>query len=191
MLVLLVGPSGAGKTTLMDNLCNRFGCELLSNFTSRPLRPGERSRYYVAESDALSMHSRGELEFLNEVFGNLYGTTKVDYAAALQSTQVFLFDIHWSHLYKIIDSANCILFLPGDTETELIERLVAAGREERIADVVEERKSVLALFGQLSSQKNVVCIDPSLRHVDDPVEWVMEHILAILGSSLTSSKGNL
>ena len=191
MLVLLVGPSGAGKTPLMEGLCNRFDCELLSNFTSRPLRPGEQSRYYLSESDALAMHHRGELQFLNEVFGNLCGSTRQDYAAALRSTKVFLFDVHWSHLHKILDSATCIVFLPGDSEAELIGRLAAVGREDRIAEVVAERKEVLALFGRLSSQKNVISIDPWPRQADDPIAWVMEQILAVLDASLKGSEGNV
>lgn len=138
MLTIFVGPSGAGKTTLMERLCQDFGCEFLENFTSRQLRLGESSRLWVSEREALKRHDDGEFEFLNLVFDNYYAVTRVAFENAVLSHKNFVFDIYWAHLHKIAHKVQCIVLISSLAASTIAPRLLAAGRADRISHLNDE-----------------------------------------------------
>ena len=149
MLAIFVGPSGSGKTTLMEQMCHRCDCVLLENFTTRDLRPHEQSRYHISVSEAQRLEEAGELEFLNEVYGNFYGVTRVRFEEALLSPQLYLFDIYWSHLYKVVHSVHCVVLFDEIDEVEINERLLADGRGERLSAVADDLSGIARVKAEL------------------------------------------
>lgn len=51
-IILIAGPSGAGKTTISDYLNEKYGIPRVLTHTTRPMRPGEKQNVsYHFETD--------------------------------------------------------------------------------------------------------------------------------------------
>lgn len=75
-LVLLIGPSGAGKTTLMEKTFDP--AQILRSSTSRPMRPGEidgQDYLFVSSETFQSMIENDELIQHVSYNGNFYGVS--------------------------------------------------------------------------------------------------------------------
>ena len=77
-LIVISGPSGAGKGTLVDHLVARVPSLWVSvSATTRCPRPGETDAedyYFLTRDEFESLIERGQLLEWAEVHGNLYGT---------------------------------------------------------------------------------------------------------------------
>ena len=76
-LLLLMGPTGAGKSTLVRALearDHRF--QYIAPVTTRELRPGEMDRVSVSETELQRLWQSGELLAVNELFSTKYGTPR-------------------------------------------------------------------------------------------------------------------
>lgn len=78
----LVGPSGTGKTALIEDMLKRFSDELviLPSLTTRPRRNAEddRSTRFVSREEFERLREAGELVQSVEYSGNLYGDVSQD-----------------------------------------------------------------------------------------------------------------
>ncbi len=81
MLWVVTGPSGSGKTTLCMQLLRRGNTGIVRSisFTTRPIKKGEKDQRdyrFISREEFLKKINKGELLEWQEVFGNLYGTSK-------------------------------------------------------------------------------------------------------------------
>ena len=87
LLFIVSAPSGAGKTTLVERLVVETPRLTMSrSYTSRPARQGETDGVdynFVTRPTFEAMAGGGEFLEWAEVFGNLYGTGRVDTEALL------------------------------------------------------------------------------------------------------------
>ena len=88
LLVVLSGPSGSGKDSIVDGLVRRgLPVKAAITATTRAPRPGERDGidYYFVSNDELSRMADGDdlLEWA-EVYGSRYGVPKAQVREALQ-----------------------------------------------------------------------------------------------------------
>lgn len=79
-LYLIIGPSGVGKTTLVNEVVKTVGNIRLSvSYTTRDKRKGEvngKDYWFVDSSTFERLHNEGELLECEVVHGNLYGTSQ-------------------------------------------------------------------------------------------------------------------
>jgi guanylate kinase len=110
-LFIVSGPSGAGKTTLIDKIRGQLhdlGIDLYFSVshTTRQPRNGEtdgKSYHFVSESDFLGMVEREEFLEWAYVHANLYGTSKGEVQTRLERGEDVILDIDYQGA-KLIDA---------------------------------------------------------------------------------------
>lgn len=84
MIIVLLGASGSGKSTIENELATHYGFEKIISYTTRPPRVGEEDGedyYFTRYNDFTTMINTGVLAEYDEYSqGRLYGTLKSDYA---------------------------------------------------------------------------------------------------------------
>ena len=157
LLMMVVAPSGVGKTSLTRRLVADHSDLLLSiSATTRQPRPGEhegRDYHFVdrAEFDAMI----GQNAFLEwaEVYGNRYGSPRKPIMDALDRGESVLFDIDYQGAMSIHEQApedSVLVYILPPSLAEMSRRLharsqdseaVIAQRIARSKDEVEQWKT--------------------------------------------------
>jgi guanylate kinase len=142
-LFVVVAPSGAGKTSLVNRLLGvETGIRLSVSHTTRAPREGEvdgREYHFVSREAFEAMIAAGDfLEHAN-VYGNYYGTSRRWIEAELAGEHDVLLEIDWQgamQLRKLFPRLVGIFILPPSL-AELRRRLTARGKDS--AEVIERR----------------------------------------------------
>jgi len=143
MVVVISGPSGVGKTTIVKRILERLGFLRLSvSATTRPPRPGERNGvdyHFVSREEFERMVKDGMMLEWARVYGDLYGTPISEVENAQEDGKVLLLDIEINGVEQLrrkgIEGVY-IQIVPPSIE-ELRERLQRRGTES--GEVVERR----------------------------------------------------
>ncbi|BDR61044.1 guanylate kinase [Lactobacillus xylocopicola] len=128
-LILIAGPSGAGKTTISDYLRANFKIPRVLTHTTRPLRVGEQpDRDYHFESDA----TFSRLHFFEHVkYGSYqYGSSEEALREAWREHELvsLIVDIKGAAAYlQVIKGQVYFLYVTTSTRAELQERLSKRG----------------------------------------------------------------
>ena len=153
-LYVIVAPSGAGKSSLVNALLEREPDIGLSiSYTTRPPRPGEesgREYFFVTREEFMSMIARGEFLEHAEVYGNLYGTSRLWIEKTRAEGSDVLLEIDWQGaraVKKLFRDMTYIYIRPPSFEV-LRERLIKRGKDskkviaQRLAAAREDLKHV-------------------------------------------------
>ena len=96
LLLVVSGPSGGGKSTLIRSLLKRRPFHFSVSHTTRDPRPGEkegREYYFVTKDEFQRMDKAGELLEWEEVHGNFYGTSKAEIQRLMALEEDILLDL--------------------------------------------------------------------------------------------------
>jgi len=97
ILVVVSGPSGAGKTSICNELLRRLPDAIWSvSITTRPRRPGEvdgQNYRFVTRKTFHEMRDRGDLLESAEYVGNWYGTPRAPVQDALAAGKSAVLEI--------------------------------------------------------------------------------------------------
>ncbi len=144
-LVILSGPSGVGKDTVIDAWKVRDpGVERVIARTTRPKRENEIDGVdyaFITEGEFLRLASDGFFLEYKNVFGNYYGTPLVDMEQILKEgrTAVLKIDVQGAlTVMSLRPDAITVFILPPSNE-ELERRIV--GRNTDAPDVIAKRLS--------------------------------------------------
>jgi guanylate kinase len=153
MLVVISGPSGVGKDTIIEALQQRGhrpAYHYVVTCTTRARRPNEIdgvSYNFVTVSEFLAMRDAEELLEANEVHGNWYGTPRAGVRDALIRGQhaILKIDVQGAEVVKRkVPGALLIFVLPPSLET-LAEHLRARRTETAEQMEVRQRDAALEL----------------------------------------------
>ncbi|MCR5536380.1 MAG: guanylate kinase [Succinivibrio sp.] len=145
-LYIISAPSGAGKSSLIDALLNRFNLDdklrLSISHTTRKPRPGEvdHVHYHFVTKDEFQViiDRQGFYEYAS-VFDNFYGTSREIVEQWTAEGHDVLFDIDWQgarQIKKINPDATGIFILPPSL-SELRARLEKRGQDSE--EVINKR----------------------------------------------------
>ena len=144
-ILILSGPSGAGKTTLSNAVISAVPDTTTAvSHTTRLPRPGEiegKDYYFVDKPSFLSLRDNGEMLEYAEVYDNFYGTSQSSVVALLEQGKNVILDIDWQGARKmksLYPNAISVYILPPDKE-ESKNRLIA--RQQDSTEVINARMS--------------------------------------------------
>jgi len=179
MLVVLSGPSGAGKDTVIKILRSRHAkLHYTVTTTTRPPREGEVDweNYHFVTRDAFEDMKKGN-EFLEwvEYNGNYYGTPREQIRKALGEGKVVILKIEVRGaiaVKKLVPDA-LFIFITTPNQDELIERL--KGRE---TDLQHDQKERLAIANE--EVKEITNYDFLIINHNDQALACAEKVWAII-----------
>jgi guanylate kinase len=153
MLVIISGPSGVGKDTIIAALQKRGhvpAYHYVVTCTTRARRPSEIedvSYQFLTVEEFLRLRDAGELLEANEVHGNWYGTPRAAVRAALANGQhaILKIDVQGAHVVKsCVPEALLIFVVPPSMET-LVEHLKARRTESAEQLELRQRNAAIEL----------------------------------------------
>lgn len=128
-LILIAGPSGAGKTTISDYLANQYGIPRVVTHTTRPIRKGEvpnKSYYFETEETFQKLH------FFEHVhYGSYqYGSSREALNRAWEKNDLASLIVNIDGVRSYIDQLGdqcCFLYVTTSSKKTLVQRLVERG----------------------------------------------------------------
>lgn len=182
-LIIIVAPSGSGKTTiarmLLDNMPEvRFSVSA----TTRPPRPGEehgKDYFFLSDSEFEGKIEEGgflEWEFYN---GNRYGTLRSEVDKLIDSGYFPLLDIEVNgalNVKRMYGSDSVSVFIQPPSLDELEERLRGRGTEssDSLASRLKQAESEM----QFANRFDYIVVNDKLDHAFSQVKKIIELFIA-------------
>ncbi len=133
---MIVAPSGAGKSSLVDALLKAdSGLKLSLSTTTRSPRSGEvdgKNYRFVSKEEFTREREQGYFLEWAEVHGHFYGTSKPWIESQMQAGSDVVLEIDWQgaqQIRKLIPSAQWIFIFPPSIQA-LEERLRKRGQDD-------------------------------------------------------------
>lgn len=185
-ILLLVGPTGAGKDSLKDKLLETGEYHhIVSHTTRRPrinhgiLEEDGRDYHFIDRAAAERMlDDHGFIE-AKMYSGNLYGTSVAEIQAAHDEGKTAMTDIEVQGVaeYKALDPGVMAVFLlPPDFKTWQ-ERL-----QRRYGDVVDAEDSRLRMQTALDELQQLLTTDYYVAVINDDLDTALAEIKTIVSS---------
>jgi guanylate kinase len=185
-ILLLVGPTGAGKDAVKDKLLATGKYHHIISHTTRPIRVNRSTM----EQDGIEYHfidlplatamlkAHAFIEAKN-VHGNVYGTSAAEIQAARDEGKIAVTDIDVQGIaeYKSIDSGVMAVFLlPPDFGTWQ-DRL-----QRRYGDVVDVTDARVRMQTALAEIEQLLQTDHYCAIVNDDLDETLRQVTAIVSS---------
>lgn len=186
-ILLLVGPTGAGKDSLKERLMQtgRFH-HIVSHTTRKPrinhgvIEEDGREYHFIDESTAEQMLDEHKFIEAKVYSGNLYGTSVAEIQAARDENKIAMTDLEVQGVaeYKDLDpNVMAVFLLPPDFKTWQ-ERL-----QHRYGDVVDLADYRLRLETALHELEQLINTDYYVPVINDDLDKVVAQVEAIINST--------
>ena len=134
LLIVLVGPSGVGKSTIARQLAQQLALAYTVSATTRTLKPGDetgKTYEYISHDEFFRRLDKDQFLEYAQVYDHYYGTPKHPALDQLANGQDVLLEIDVQGALQVrfqCPDALLIFILPPDEPT-LLRRLNARGRD--------------------------------------------------------------
>lgn len=186
LLLVMSGPSGVGKTTLVHRLLERFDGTFSVSATTRPRSKKEvdgRDYYFIDEETFQRWIAEDRFLEHAEVFGrSWYGTPREPVELQLERGRLVVLDIDVQgaiQVHRSMPSSFGVFIMPPD-EDVLLERLRSRGRED---EATIERRFAEAR-SEMATARECGAYDAFI--VNDDLERAVTELVEIIGRRLES-----
>lgn len=134
LLIVISGPSGAGKGTICKSLIERNEYYISVSATTRSPRNGEvegENYFFMTKEDFKDKVIQGEFLEYAEVYGNLYGTPKSKVIEAIEQGKDVILEIDIQGALKVKENypQGVFIFILPPSMKELKNRIVLRNSE--------------------------------------------------------------
>ena len=180
-LFIISAPSGAGKTSLVTAVVERFPSVVVSiSHTTRARRKGVDGKdyHFTSEKKFSAMIERGEFLEYAKVFDNFYGTSKMSVQAQLDKGLKVILEIDWQGAAqvrtRIKDSITIFILPPSRAELETRLRNRGQDSAEVIARRMRDAKNEISHFDEFDY---IV--------INDDFELALEELISLISAPNT------
>jgi guanylate kinase len=179
LLIVISGPSGAGKDTVMQSMQQRgMPFHFVVTATTRPRRPNEvhgKDYFFVSKDEFARMIEADELIEYAVVYGDYKGIPKQQVREALASGKdvVMRIDVQGAETVRKLAPNAIMIFMTVDNEHELERRL----RERKTENAAELALRIATARKEL---QRIEAFDYVVVNADDHLEQAVETIGAII-----------
>ncbi|MDP8323437.1 MAG: guanylate kinase [Candidatus Stygibacter australis] len=176
-LLILIAPSGGGKSTICDEILSRYREFVYSiSFTTRKARGDEMDGvdyFFLEEDEFLKKQEVGVFIESALVHGKWYGTSKEFIDEQLAKGFDIILDIDVQGALKILDSGvECVsVFLLPPTQEVLRDRLEKRGTDTR--EIIELRMENAAKEVALIGRFDYLVINDNLEMAVNDIEKII------------------
>lgn len=171
LLFVLVGPPGAGKNTLMNNVLSRItDLQQLPTATTRPIRPTEqqgREHLFVDDREFQRMSDNHELLEQQIVHGRQYGIPRKTVEDSLAKEQDLIADIEVlgaKILRNTYGERAILVFIQPSSTDELRYRMQIRGEAEA---EIEKRLRRVEMEMQFAPECDYLVINDSIERASE------------------------
>jgi guanylate kinase len=176
-LIVITGPSGVGKGTLVRSLLDRHPeLHLSTSATTRPPRPGEvdgKDYFFVSRHRFRQMAERGELLEWAEFAGNYYGTPRQAVSDRLEAGESVLLEIELEgarQISRTLPEAVRVFIEPPSME-ELERRLHGRGQDSK--EAIARRLNRAKVELEAKSEFHFTLVNDDLDRALDKLEALL------------------
>ncbi len=182
-LIIISGPSGVGKSTVIRRLAQRIGAKISVSATTRPPGPQEKNGvdyYFYSRSEFEELIRAGKLLEYAEYLGNFYGTPSEPVEKTLQAGTDVILGIEVQGAKEVAKKFKdaIIICLCPPSDDELARRLRDRARDDEasIARRIANAKREIAMAKEAGIYKYWVVNDHLDRAVDEIVSVCKQEI---------------
>jgi guanylate kinase len=178
-VVVVSGPSGVGKSTIVGQVLQRMGAAFSVSVTTRPPRPGEvdgRDYHFIDGPTFQGLDRDGELLEWAMVFGHAYGTPARPVREAVAAGKTIMLDIDVQGammVHRKVPGAAFVLIVPPGDEA-LRQRLAGRGSENG----AEAQRRLAAATKELDAARRSGIYTHQV--VNDDLEKAVQAVVAIV-----------
>jgi guanylate kinase len=176
LLLVISGPSGAGKGTVCKALVKKHDLWVSVSATTRSPRAGEvegESYYFITREEFTSRIENGDFLEYAEVYGNMYGTPKPNVMEKLEEGKDVILEIDIQGALKVKETypEGVFIFLLPPSMEELKKRIINRGSETK--------ESLMTRFKSAYKEVNYVS-KYNYAVINDTVDEAVKKIESIL-----------
>jgi guanylate kinase len=171
-VIVITGPSGAGKGTLIQALLERIGeLELAVSATTRLQRAGEehgREYYFLSDGEFATRVARGDfLEHVTYVSGQRYGTLRSEVERISDEGRVAVLELETEGALNVADELPAAVTIFVTAPVSELERRLRERATESAGEIGQRLDIAESQLTQADSFDHVVANDELDRAVEE------------------------